>query len=60
MQVTAVYCCVRIWSEAVVSLPLQFYRYTDESGKEKAVEHVLLSQMKNEDREKVKTQMLDD
>ena len=54
MQMTAVYC-VRIRSEAVVSLPLQFYRYTDESGKEKAVEHVLLSQMKNEDWEKVKT-----
>ena len=28
MQMTAVYCCVRILSEAVASLPLQFYRYT--------------------------------
>ena len=41
MQMTAVYCCVRILSEAVASLPLQFYRYTDDGGKEKAVNHPL-------------------
>ena len=41
MQMTAVYCCVRILSEAVASLPLQFYRYTSDGGKEKAVEHPL-------------------
>ena len=41
MQMTAVYCCVRILSEAVASLPLQFYRYTEDGGKEKAVEHPL-------------------
>ncbi len=41
MQMTAVYCCVRILSETVASLPLQFYRYTDDGGKEKAVEHPL-------------------
>ena len=41
MQMTAVYCCVRILSEAVASLPLQFYRYTDNGGKEKAVDHPL-------------------
>ncbi|MCI9500542.1 MAG: phage portal protein [Hungatella sp.] len=41
MQMTAVYCCVRILSEAVASLPLQFYRYTDDGGKKKAVEHPL-------------------
>ena len=41
MQMTAVYCCVRILSEAVASLPLQFYRYTDYGGKEKAVDHPL-------------------
>ena len=41
MQMTVVYCCVRILSEAVASLPLQFYRYTDDGGKEKAVEHPL-------------------
>ena len=36
MQMTAVYCCVRILSEAVASLPLQFYRYNAKGGKEKA------------------------
>jgi len=41
MQMTAVYCCVRILSEAVASLTLQFYRYTDDGGKEKAVENPL-------------------
>lgn len=41
MQMTAVYSCVRILSEAVASLPLQFYRYNDNEGKEKAVDHPL-------------------
>ena len=41
MQMTAVYCCVRILSEAVASLPLQFYRHTGDGGKEKAMEHPL-------------------
>ena len=41
MQMTAVYSCVRILSEAVAGLPLQFYRYTAEGGKEKAVDHPL-------------------
>lgn len=41
MQMTAVYSCVRILSEAVASLPLQFYRYTGDGGKEKAVGHPL-------------------
>ena len=41
MQMTAVYSCVRILSEAVAGLPLQFYRYTADGGKEKAVEHPL-------------------
>ena len=41
MQMTAVYSCVRILSEAVASLPLQFYRYTNDGGKEKAVNHSL-------------------
>ena len=38
MQMTAVYACVRILSEAVASLPLHFYRYNDDGGKEKAIE----------------------
>jgi HK97 family phage portal protein len=41
MQMTAVYACVRILSEAVASLPLQLYRYTADGGKEKAVDHPL-------------------
>ena len=41
MQMTAVYSCVRILSEAVAGLPLQFYKYTESGGKEKAVEHPL-------------------
>lgn len=41
MQMTAVYSCVRILSEAVAGLPLHLYRYTDEGGKEKASDHPL-------------------
>ena len=37
MQMTAVYSCVRILSEAVASLPLQFYRYNENGGKQKPV-----------------------
>ena len=38
MQMTAVYSCVRILSEAVAGLPLHLYRYTESGGKEKAVD----------------------
>lgn len=41
MQMTAVYSCVRILSEAVAGLPLHFYRYTDGGSKEKEVDHPL-------------------
>lgn len=41
MQMTAVYCCVRILSEAVAGLPLHLYRYTDSGGKEKDTENKL-------------------
>ena len=41
MQMTAVYACVRILSEAVAGLPLHLYRYNDEGGKEKAIDHPL-------------------
>lgn len=41
MQMTAVYACVRILSEAVASLPLQLYRYAGESGKQRADDHPL-------------------
>nr|DAE75074.1 MAG TPA: Portal [Caudoviricetes sp.] len=41
MQMTAVYSCVRILSEAVAGLPLHLYRYKDAGGKEKALDHPL-------------------
>ncbi|MCW6662769.1 phage portal protein [Aerococcaceae bacterium NML190073] len=41
MQMTAVYSCVRILSEAIASLPLNTFRYTDSGGKEKAITHPL-------------------
>ena len=41
MQMTAVYACVRILAEAVAGLPLHLYRYKDDGGKEKAIDHPL-------------------
>lgn len=41
LQMTAVYACVRILSEAVACLPLHLYKYTEGGGKEKAVDHPL-------------------
>nr|DAW01741.1 MAG TPA: Portal [Caudoviricetes sp.] len=41
MQMTAVYSCVRILAEAVAGLPLHLYRYKEDSGKEKAIDHPL-------------------
>ena len=41
MQMTAVYSCVRILSEAVAGLPLHLYRYTEGGSKEKALDHPL-------------------
>lgn len=41
MQMTAVYSCVRILSEAVAGLPLHMYRYTDGGSKEKATDQPL-------------------
>lgn len=41
MQMTAVYSCVRILSEAVAGLPLHVYHYTDKGSKEKAIAHPL-------------------
>lgn len=40
MQLTAVYSCVRVLSEAVAGLPLHLYRYNG-NGKEKAVDNPL-------------------
>ena len=41
MQMTAVYACVRILSEAIAGLPLIVYRYGEAGSKEKATEHSL-------------------
>lgn len=41
MQMTAVYACVRILSEAIAGLPLHMYRYKEDGGKGKALDHPL-------------------
>ena len=41
MQITAVYACVRVLSEAVASLPLHLYRDSGNGSKEKARDHPL-------------------
>ena len=41
LQMTAVYSCLRILSEAVAGLPLHVYRYNNAGGKEKAIDHPL-------------------
>lgn len=41
MQMTAVYACVRILSEAIAGLPLHLYEYGCDGSKKKAVEHPL-------------------
>lgn len=47
MQMTAVYACVRILSEAVASLPLHLYERTD-TGASKAVGHPLYALLHDE------------
>ncbi len=41
MQMTAVYSCVRILSEAVAGLPLHLYEYKENGSKQKAIDHPL-------------------
>jgi HK97 family phage portal protein len=41
MQMTAVYSCVRILSEAIAGLPIHLYRSGDDGSKEKATDHPL-------------------
>ena len=41
MQMSAVYACVRVLSEAIASMPLHFYRCNDTGGTEKATDHPL-------------------
>ncbi|MCI2192539.1 MAG: phage portal protein [Ancrocorticia sp.] len=48
MQMTAVYSCVRILSEAIAGLPLHLYRYTENGSKEKAIGHPLYELLHDE------------
>lgn len=48
MQITAVYCCVRILAEAIASLPLHLYRYTENGSKDKAIDHPLYELLHDE------------
>lgn len=48
MQMTAVYSCVRILSEAVAGLPLHVYKYNDSGGKEKDLSHPLYQLLHDE------------
>ena len=41
MQMTAVYSCVRILSEAIAGLPLFLYKYGDDGSKDKYLDHPL-------------------
>lgn len=41
MQMTAVYACVRILSEAIAGLPLHLYQYNEDGSKSKAMDHPL-------------------
>ena len=41
MQMTAVYSCVRILTEAVAGLPLHFYKYNEDGSKSKAIDNNL-------------------
>ena len=41
MQMTAVYACVRILSEAIAGLPLHVYHYEEDGRRSKALEHPL-------------------
>ena len=48
MQMTAVYSCVRVLSEAVAGLPLHVYKYRSDGGKEKAIDHSLYRLLRDE------------
>ena len=49
MQMTAVYACVRILSEAIAGLPLHLYKYSEHGSKEKAIGHPLYFLLHDED-----------
>ena len=41
MQTTAVYACVRILAESIAGLPVHIYKYRDDGGQEKVIDHPL-------------------
>lgn len=53
LQVSAVYACVRVLSEAVASLPLHLYREEDEGNKVKAKDHPLYFLLHDEPNEEM-------
>lgn len=54
MQMTAVYSCVRVLSEAVAGLPLHVYKYRSDGGKEKAVTHSLYRLLHDEPNRRIR------
>ena len=48
MQMTAVYACVRILSEAIAGLPLHLYKYESNGSKTKALDHRLYTLLHDE------------
>lgn len=48
MQMTAVYSCVRILSEAIAGLPLHLYQYGEDGSKQKALDHPLYTLLHDE------------
>lgn len=48
MQISAVYSCVRVLSEAIASLPLHTYRYAEDGSKEKALDFPLYNLLHDE------------
>ena len=48
LQMTAVYSCIRILSEAIAQLPLHLYQYNDKGGKEKAIKNTLYFLLHNQ------------
>lgn len=48
MQMTAVYACVRILSEAIAGLPLHMYEYKEGGSKAKALDHPLYQLLHDE------------
>lgn len=48
MQLTAVYACVRVLSEALAGLPLDVFEYKEDKGSKKAINHPLYKLLHDE------------